>query len=41
MVSDNEQGMTRLMSHHLGDLIHHKMMLMQRHISLVHSPKLG
>ena len=41
MVSDNEKGMTHLMSHHLAGLIHHKMVLAQRHISLVHSPTFG
>ena len=41
VVSDRQQGMAHPMSHHLGDLIHHKMVLVQRHISLVHSLKLG
>ena len=40
-VSDNEHGMTHLMSQHLGYLIHNKMVLAQRHISLAHSLKLG
>ena len=41
VVSDRKQGMANPMSHHLGDLIHHKMVLVRRCIYLVHSPKLG